>query len=707
MSSIYTLKSGLASDTTVWSGGVVPVSGDRVLILHDVELDGAYEWGDDSTATVTINAISTTASITLRDGSIRASRTVNSSLTCNGAFKNEAAGATVYGFYDAGTEADPIPLSVSHSLIVNKSAAMAIGKYLVSTITPGSMTPRWSFHGHYRKRNANLVSLAGDKLSAVLDDVTGWQAGDLIVFAPTAAWDSYDERTILTINTGTKTITFAALNYAHAVGSPVGNFSSNVTIMPYANSSPAATIINPGTTSGTNNTTGFGHIQNTLILGTGGTAFGANGALVAGRSGFNPSSASKVFDPIKSNAFYQGSTGYANSGATGLVVGGNSEVHQLDDNAFFTKVSNSNFSVYSTFRGDSAEYNVFYYNPNASVGGGEVVLNASYVGNFKAKFFGAQYPTYCTATLIGLRLDSPVFGPMSAVSAGANIWTNTAATLSGWTISNGDFGYTFGRGSVVNVVNANSISSLGIRFKDCKFAAGYTSMFRNQLLSYDSEVIFENKNLDPLNQETYTSAGNIFRDTTFSKDVSGSSLKMVPLSAASNLTFDLQVFAPNNKPIVVSGYLYLDPTYDGAAPVVTLSGLSLSNSWTGTIATGVWQQFVVALTQTSGADAMMTVTIACNGTAGAMWCDGVSAPTPVAVNTGEFGYWFGGLPANVIAANYVAAIDVWNVQTNQLTLSGSIGEKLSVPAITANVVQMNGASVTGTGIETDKWRGGV
>jgi hypothetical protein len=32
MANIYTLKSGAASDTTVWSGGVVPVSGDRVLI---------------------------------------------------------------------------------------------------------------------------------------------------------------------------------------------------------------------------------------------------------------------------------------------------------------------------------------------------------------------------------------------------------------------------------------------------------------------------------------------------------------------------------------------------------------------------------------------------------------------------------------------------------------------------------------------------
>lgn len=30
MANIYTLKSGVASDTTVWSGGVVPVSGDRV-----------------------------------------------------------------------------------------------------------------------------------------------------------------------------------------------------------------------------------------------------------------------------------------------------------------------------------------------------------------------------------------------------------------------------------------------------------------------------------------------------------------------------------------------------------------------------------------------------------------------------------------------------------------------------------------------------
>jgi hypothetical protein len=71
---------------------------------------------------------------------------------------------------------------------------------------------------------------------------------------------------------------------------------------------------------------------------------------------------------------------------------------------------------------------------------------------------------------------------------------------------------------------------------------------------------------------------------------------------------------------------------------------------------------------------MLTLTILFSGgTAGNAWIDGVSAPTPIAVNSGEFDYWLSALPVPVVSANFVAAVDVWNVQTTSLTLTGSIG----------------------------------
>jgi hypothetical protein len=190
-------------------------------------------------------------------------------------------------------------------------------------------------------------------------------------------------------------------------------------------------------------------------------------------------------------------------------------------------------------------------------------------------------------------------------------------------------------------------------------------------------------------------------------------LRLNPTGGARPISFPLQVFAPNNKPIVASGYIYLDPAYNGSAPTVTLSGLGLSNTWTGTLTTGVWQQFLVGLTQTTGADAMLEVTVACTGTTGAMWVDGVSAPTPVAVNSGEFGFWAQGLPAAVVSANFVAAADIWNVQLTDLTLTGSVGERVAAlprladfnaAPIAVDMVKTNGQDIIGDGTVGDKFR---
>ena len=54
MTIIAAIASGNASSTATWGGGVIPVSGDRVLIPAgvNVTLDAAYTWGDDSTGTV-------------------------------------------------------------------------------------------------------------------------------------------------------------------------------------------------------------------------------------------------------------------------------------------------------------------------------------------------------------------------------------------------------------------------------------------------------------------------------------------------------------------------------------------------------------------------------------------------------------------------------------------------------------------------------
>ena len=57
---ITSAGSGLASATSTWVGGVVPVEGDKVIIAagHVVTIDGTFTWGADNvTATIGTAAV--------------------------------------------------------------------------------------------------------------------------------------------------------------------------------------------------------------------------------------------------------------------------------------------------------------------------------------------------------------------------------------------------------------------------------------------------------------------------------------------------------------------------------------------------------------------------------------------------------------------------------------------------------------------------
>ena len=82
----------------------------------------------------------------------------------------------------------------------------------------------------------------------------------------------------------------------------------------------------------------------------------------------------------------------------------------------------------------------------------------------------------------------------------------------------------------------------------------------------------------------------------------------------------------------------------------------------------------------------MTTYFQSSSTSGYAYLNGISAPTPVAVNTGEFGYWSLGQPVKDIIANYVAPIDVWNVQTSDCTTTGSQGKQANDVKALAGII---------------------
>lgn len=228
MANIYSIKSGNASDPTVWSGGVVPASGDRVLINggFTVELDGDYTWGDASTSTIVINGVSTTASVFVNNGTIRFSRTKSSSLTVRGGL-----GGASNGKIDLGSEADPIPGAYTATLNLIAGATTNTTQFTSRVFV-------FSAWGQDKTLYSRPVSVASNSVFTI-PTPNNWKVGDWLYFSHAAAPSggtamASDVRAIQSIadnGNGTSTITLsAAASNALTQSRYVVNLSRNVVV---------------------------------------------------------------------------------------------------------------------------------------------------------------------------------------------------------------------------------------------------------------------------------------------------------------------------------------------------------------------------------------------------------------------------------------------------------------------------------------------
>ncbi len=691
MANRYTIGSGNASSPAIWDGGAtVPAAGDRVLICsgHTVTLDGTVEWGDDSTSTVVINSVSTTASIYVA-GTLKASRVASSQLTCKGMM-------FVKGVLDFGTEADPIPLAYTTALLGNYSGTMVTGKYGIETLDLG-VVKMW---GATRKRNTTLTATASIGATSIsVSAATGWQVGDQIVVASSGTGSSYDQSELRVIDAaytpGALTVPLtAALTYAHTSGRHVGNFSSNVTFKPQNATYPSYMYIYWNTTPVASSSE-FGHVR---FENNGSNALAKSyGALTIWPSSAATAHVRHPFRAIESLAFFRNN---ATSSGVGWCLAENRNNAVMTNACHYSTVANYAGYMYSNgsfILNDYVDYRSGGINTGYSAGAIGWTMNRCYL-------YGTTSYALSFGSATGI-----VINDSQILSCSSGVWCGTQAA--GVEFNRCKFGDTGTTNNSTGWVGYGVNSYGTFTLNDCVFnntPVSITTTAANIVgapAHPSSYIKVSNKNLDPLLQEIYTPAGNILRDNAFAYDASGSSLRLDPKSASLPLAFSLSIYAPNNKPIVVSGYIYITSYGAVTPPTVTLSGLGVSDTWTADLsAPDTWQQFKVAVTQTTGSDAMLSLTFtAQSATANAaVWIDGVSAPTPIAVNSGEFGYWDKALPASIISANYVAASEVWNVQTSDVQLAGSVGEFIQ-GVLDANIKQVNSVQVTGSGTTGDPW----
>ena len=640
MSNIYSTKTGLASDPTVWSGGVVPVSGDRVLICagHTVTLNGTFEWGDDLATTIVINAVSTAASIWVA-GTLKASRTVSSQLTCNGTIRTAAATTATLDFgrtlIGTGVE-DPIPYGINFTLVLNKSAVPAICKYglYVDNLA--------AFYCAGAAKNPNstlLTNAAAGALTVTLDNAEGWHAGDKLVLTTTNpdVLTQTEERTIASIDTSgaNPVVTLnAVLTYLHKAGGIVGNFTGNVTFKPFNAAYP---YNNPHywTTTQPVNSREYCYA---LFKDGGSSNLGgfSESSLYFGASS---SSTKGTMATIRMKGLMFDGSGSAISNGTTLA--NFREGYLIEDCAAYMVLNNSTYGYVHGIRAVLNRCFTYRAGYGYRQNGATAVLN-------NCKAMGCSNP-------IGSWGSSYTEANNCHFDASTNAYVHIASATVKFNGCNVGAMFGFAASSISQLQPSGKNSQVQLTLSDCLIAPALTVAAtvvfgRLQDCTPDTFYRISNRDKDVTRQEVYTPFGAIYRDNSV-VNRSTSSLRLVPwvIGTDTAATFDIPFTAPNGVAQTLVGYLRRNAAYGTATPpTVTVTGLGITPvSYTLSGGADQWEQFTLAVTNASGADGNLTLTVSGQSVnAGAQcWLDGITT-SPFVTWARHYGYSFD--PGNVV-----------------------------------------------------------
>lgn len=646
MANIYSIASGLASNQAIWSGGVVPVQGDRVHIAagHTVEIDGTYTWGDDSTASIVINTVTTTSSIYI-SGTLKFSRTVNSSLTAWGNVL-----CNVNGRWDQGTQADPIPASVTSIFRFNGSAAPSNRKYNFNSPTQSGNS--FAIYGAEKTIHSTFVSaIAQTDVTFEVADATGWKVGDFVFFGPASDSASYvaggesREITALTPTTGAKALVTigAALSAASSAGRIVVNLSRNVQWMP-ASTFPANININSGTLNANNSYelgffevrnygTDTSSLENRSIL----TLFAGVPRIRTGCRGISVHDI-RVISGATVTSYGAIGNGYG-------VYGSSAAITDIISHSSRTSTQHLGFALSS---GGSINKPI--------IGGCAFGFGPATVGNV---------PLTVTEPLMvaGHQTTTAVYGMNTAsnLAVACNVtggkvrglgtivarFLSEMASLPQLRFTSVDFGSTNGSASQLYGAQFSSSNYYELTFSGCTFPPqfGLNRVDSNlSAINSRSIILINDRDNNPDKQERYTYGGQMIRDTT--TQYRGDASARVDCWFSANpyvYTFKLKIAAGQTATFV--GAMRFNSTYGTATPPkVGLSGLGLASvEYTAPAVANTWHPYSVSITNTNAIATEITVTYtaqsAANATGAYAWFDGVP-DSPWVNSARHFGYLF-------------------------------------------------------------------
>ena len=577
MATITSIATGNWSATATWDTGTVPTSADDVVI--------------DSGDTVTIDAIGCEAlSITFTGGILQTSQVASTDVTVGGIF------SVANGTHICDLTSD---VSITHTIYLNKNNINSVLPYRAYDDSSVSIK------GFPRKRftNTSTALIAGISESCTVDDATGWQIGDKIIFATTSDYSSTPAIDIIVLTgvSGNDILWTGAVTYDHNIGCYAGNFTSNVTIRPETYGNHATIYVNSGSTVNVS----LKAFQNVMFDSLFSDASNS-------RSAF-------VFWPVQ--AYYD------------------VNVSILDCIFFeFAGSALKNYSYYYPQYSKEIKRCVFYasiYNTydypvidihHLACDISDLVFfrhNKIYAGIFASSVAGANYNNLVLTSVrsYALQITAKHTFINNSKFIGNNIDIhpdNSDLTLTDCEFNNSSY-----------LLNISSDTYGKCTLKNC---IQHTENIGNLINANDS-TLYNFINIDKAveKQEIHAPAAKTIRENTLIKR-SSSCFAIEPTKLATDCQREQEILCANGATIRIVGYIEVDATFYNSgtweAPTVTLAGLGdVDVVHTATAsANGAWEQYDISITNNSGNDGNFTLTFNANASAvlgGKVYFDGV------------------------------------------------------------------------------------
>jgi hypothetical protein len=590
--------------------------GDDVIVAagHTVTLNATHVWGNDTATAITVN------------GTLAASRTVNSQLTCRGDLYINTGGTL-----DLGTEASPIPAGVSHTMVLNNSAVMGQNKWGIRTEhTTGAGFAGFRVWGAAKQPYSFLSAPVAAAATVVpVLDATGWAVGDLLGFQPPSGIVVvYRAITAITPTGGTSAnITLgASLGRDGVAGNGVLNLTRNVRII----GDQAATFrthISLRIIGTVNNRIELGPC--TIVAGGSG---GAGGNWL--QSGLN------IYYEFQSQTIgvirkIEGPL------ATSLIsVTGSTEVHVPTPRSGFCFFNNlaapySVDSLYVALPSANGQALQYYSGASVQVGSESVLLGGQYACT-----------TQFSQGAVDCSYNGRIWGPQNAIFAVAIAFTFRGATFAGYQ----------------NITNMSSAGSLLL--EDCTIGPetgapqnpGNSFFFltgclapvtiRNPTIgplvgvsrsgsglvsshpSHRLELFQINGN--PAANERYTRGGRVHRDATRTRR-STASICLASWYAANVLSLPLPAKVQPGATLRIRGSVWIEAGYlPGEAPGIAMTGTGLTaTTWSAPAVADAWHDFDLTIVNTNAFPTDVTITLTARSNANTetarVWFDGLYA----------------------------------------------------------------------------------